>query len=323
MTDILNMPRCATSANKNTAVPTCYLDIKKPVMLILASPDFRITPANRADLQTFKSFLQAQCLLGNLLPVPNLVLSADNSGDVQKSTDAYGNVESVSEGGYDWSFLVKKGGACYNAVLRSFNGIGKYAFIVDSDMNLLGTKDGVNMRPVTGTFMQQKFKLANGTDKTQYISNFSAERPEELNDIDKFAFVAGTDVNGISIDYTSEITGNFDVMITQVAVVLGKATVQAKLMLGGINMGTAFSTALAAAAAWVVKVKATNAAVVPSGVVWNATSEAFEISFTGTGEHTIELASATALAALTPTAVGGAGDPGYDSNVLTVTMPVS
>lgn len=320
MADILNTPRCATSSNLNTGVPECFLDVKKPVMVILAKPSHRITAANRASLATFKSFLQTECLSGRMFPVPNLVMNSDNSEDVTKSTDAYGNMEITKDGAYNWSLFVKGGGTCFNAILRSFNSGGFWAYLVDSDMNFIGTLSGTDIRPATAIFYAPKWKLADGSNPTRYSVDLTLPRPEEINDAGKLAYVAGSDEAGVSIDYPTEIVGNLDVTLTQIANANNAFTVGAKLMCGGTNLYDLFADELAAAAAWSVVNSSTGAAISITGVTKDATNKGWIIAHASSDAAKITSAGAAAWAALTPTPVGGGGESGYDCNTITATL---
>lgn len=320
MTDILNTPRCATSSNKNSGVPECFLDIKKPIMVILAKPSHRITAANRADLATFKAFLQSEALAGNIYPIPNLVMNSDNSEDVTKSTDAYGNMEITKDGAYNWNLFVKKGGACYNAILRSFNYGGFNLYLVDSDINFIGTLQGTDMRAASAIFYTPKFKIANGSDPTRYMIDITLTRPEEINDAGKLAYVAGEDDLGVSIDYPTEIVGNLDVTLRVINNANDALTIGANLMCGRTDLYDLYADELADVDAWKITDASTGAAVTITGVTKDATNKGWILAHAKSGSCKITSTGAAAWAALSPAPVGGGGENGYECDTLTATL---
>lgn len=318
MPDLLNTPICKTSTGGNTGIPTCAFDIKKIVMVILADPSHRITAANRASISTLKGVLQTATLASGtsrIYPIPHVVLQSDNSEDITITTDAYGTKEVARDGDYDWTFLTKKGYACYNASLRKFNYRNMGAYFVDSDMNIFGTMDGTDMRPATLSFFHaMKWKVADGSNATQYMFRLSLSNPEEVNDAGKLAFVACGGDQTTTINFISELNGVIDVTVEQSSVAAGTIDVLAKTSCGKTNLYDDYSTELAAAGAWIVKNASTGAVLTPSGVAANATTEGFTISVTLTGAATVQLQTPAALAALS---VGSSTDGGYESNILT------
>jgi hypothetical protein len=329
MADLLNTPQCGQSANMNTGMPSCYFDPQKLVMVLACDPSFRITPANRADIATLKTFLQAQALLGNIYPIPSLELSADNSEDMTISTSAYGTKKVVKDGDYDWMFEQQAGGACYNAVMRSFNQQNKWPLFIDSNMNLMGTlianpTSGYDIRPVTPSiFYTPKWKVADGSNPTKYMLRIALSRPEEVNDPGKLAYVAcGNALTGI-IDFPSEVVGNLDINVNIITNVVGTTTVGLTTMCGKVNLydTTGYPDAFAKATAWIVKDDAL-AVVTPSGVTKDAVNKGWAVAHAHTGVTYFQTETPTALAALTP-AIGGHGANGYKSDILTVTVPAT
>ncbi len=320
MTDIANTPRCSQSTNLNTGKADCYFEMKKPVMIIAAPMSHRITAANRADLATFKSFLQDEALAGNIFPFRDMILSSDNSEDMTVATDAYGSKRVVKDGDYDWLFETPRGGNCFNAIMRSFNQSNMGVYIIDSDMTFVGTFVTPNgdARPITTSFIYSpKFKIANGTDPSKFYMRVSLPRPEEINDAGKLFFVAGADENDNAIDYPTEIVGNFDVELYIIANANDAVTVGARLACGKTNLYDTYADAMAKAG--VFAVTKSGSPVTVTGVTKDATNKGWILAHATAGECVITSTGAVAWAALSPP-VGGNGESGYVCNSVTETL---
>jgi hypothetical protein len=322
MADIVNIPPCSDSQHLNTGRTDCFIEMQKPVMVILAPMSHRIKAANRADITTFKTFLQAEALAGHIFPLSELVLSADNSEDMSISTDAYGTKKVTKEGDYDWLFESSRGGNCFNAIMRSFNKMGYGAYVIDSDQTLFGTFVTAygDMRPLTTSITYApKFKIANGADSSKYFFRLALSRPEELNDAGKLAYIVGSGET-TSIDYPTEVVGNLDVRLRQIANAADAFTVGANLSCGNADLYDLFADELAAVAAWAVTNASTGATITVTGVTKDATNKGWILAHATAGAAKITSTGAAAWAALTPTAVGGGGENGYECDTITATL---
>ena len=321
--DIMNIPPCSTAKHYNTGRSDCFIEMQKPIMVIFAPMTHRITAANRADLTTFKAFIQAEALAGHVFPISDLVLSADNSEDMTVSTDAYGTKKVSKDGDYDWLFESSTGGNCFNAIMRSFNKMNYGVYVVDSDQTLFGTQvtAGGDMRPVTTSFhYTPKFKIANGTDSSKYYLRVALSRPEEINDAGKLAYIAGNDETGVSIDYPTEVLGNLDVKLSVVTNANDALTIKARLMCGNLDLYDLFDDELANVAAFKATNASTGAAITITGVTKDATNKGWILAHATAAAALVTSTGAVAWAALTPVGVGGSGENGYECDTLAVTL---
>lgn len=311
---ILNEPLCSTRNEGNTGIASCVFSPKNIVGAILVPPNFSYDAAKLADL---KASLQADALLPNkanrIYVLNRFKAITDNSSEVTISESGYGDKDTAREGKYDWTFeLADKGGLCLQRNLRKFNELDKKVLFFDSDNQIIGTSDsegnfiGISL----DFFYASPYKLADGTNPTQYFVRFALKKTSELNDTPAYV-VAGFDIE-------NEIKSIIDLSLTEVAVEAGKATVSVKEYCSKNNIYLAYSDELADPTAWIVKDDA-GVIVVVSGVVAVPATESFELSFTGTGDYTINLVDPTALEVL---GVGGAPDNGFESvAAISVTMP--
>lgn len=309
---IINKPICSTVNNGNTGVPGCYFNPKNIVGLIMVDKNAAFTPAQVAD---FKTTLQTAVLASGtsrIYPIFRFVEVSDNSEEETVATAGYGDKEFVKEGDYDLKFRFIKGGVCLLHNLRKFNHSDMKVLLVDSDNNIFGTQnsDG-NLLGLSCTVFAPKFKFNDGSNATAYYFRLVLGKPEELNDAPGFV--------ACDFNVENEIKGNLDVQLVEVETDLGVATIKLQTACGKTDLYDTYDDEFAAAGMWSV-VDSTGAAVVISGVVKDAVNKAWDISFTGTGVHTINLAAPSVLAAA---GIGGAPENGYEGVALEVTMPVS
>lgn len=318
MTSILNVPACQAAGAGNTGVPPCYFEPKNIVGAIIVHPTKAYTAAQVTDLATFKAALLADALVvgnGRIFPVFRFNAITDNSEDATVQTTGYGEKSISREGDYDWTFQYFDGGACLNANLRKFNDLKYKVFFVDRDNNIFGTKNssGDFVGITTSFIFTHKWKVNDGTNSTTYRIQFSLPKPEEINDAGKLAFVAA------NFDFETEIKGLLDLEVYQISLAFGVATVGVRLNCGKTDLHATYATELADTNLWVVT-DANGATVVISSVTDNPTAGGWDIAFTGTGTHYINLAAPATLAAA---GVGGAPDNGYEGIQLTVSMPLT
>lgn len=310
---IVNIPACSTAIG-NTGVPSCYFVPKKIKGIFLADRSFKIEAANLATEALFQAALQAASLAtgkARIYPVANFEAITDNSEELVKETTGYGFQKITREGLYDFTFEYSEGGMCLHKQLRKFNNSSSLSvFLIDDENKVFGQLvDGDLYGFTAANFFAHKVKMNDGSASAKFMINFQLTDPSELND--RFGIVA------CSFDVTGTIKGILDVTVSQSSVVAGTAKVKLTQVLGGVDLYTDFADLFADTDAWVVKNSA-GATVTVTGAVKNAAISGWDVSFTGTGVHTIQTASATALAAL---GIGGSPDSGYESDVLTVTMP--
>lgn len=310
---ILNKPICASVNNGNTGVPSCYFNPKKIVGMIMVDKTVDFTPA---EIATFKTTLQTAVLASGkarVYPIFRFTELSDNSSDENVSEQGYGDKEITKEGDYDWTFRFIKGGLCLNKNLRKFNNTDMKVLLVDSDNQIFGTKNSSgNMAGLSlAFFYAKKLKISDGSNATMYGVRVSLNKPEELNDSP--AFVA------CDFDVESEVKGNIDVELVEVETALGVATVKLYTNCGRVDLYDTYADEFAAAGMWTCKTS-TGSTVTITGVTKDVNNKAWDISFTGTGVHTLNLAATSVLAAA---GIGGAPDNGYEGIELDVTMPVS
>ncbi len=311
---IVNIPLCTTALG-NTGVPSCYFVPKKIKGIFIVDRSFKIEAANLATEALFKAALQAASLAtgkGRIYPVANFEAITDNSEELQKETTGYGFQKIAREGLYDFTFEYSEGGMCLHKQLRKFNNSSSLAVMMIDDENKLFGQiiDGDLYGFTAGNFFAHKVKMNDGSASAKFMINFQLTDPSELND--RFGIIP------CSFDVTGSIKGILDITVSQSSVVAGTAKVLLTQVLGGSNLYIDFADLFADTDAWVVKNASTGATVTITSVAKNAAISGWDISFTGTGGFTIQTASAAALAAL---GIGGSPDSGYESDVLSVTMP--
>ena len=308
---IINKPTCAAVAEGNTGVPSCFQNIGKITGLILVDKTTTFTPA---EVAAFKTTLQTAVLTagsGRVYPIFRFVEVADNSEDETISTTGYGNKEVANDGSYDWTFRFINGGMCLNAHLRKFNSSDKKIMLVDDSNVVYGTLDSTgNVNGLSGRIYTKKLKINDGSNATQYGVRVMLDKPEELNDAPAFVVC--------DFNIENEILGNLDVQLTEVETALGVATISLQTMCGKVDLYDQYADILDDISLWTVT-KA-GAAVTITSVTKDAVNKAWDIAFTGTGIHEINLAAPSVLAAA---GFGGYPENGYEGIALEVTMPVS
>lgn len=194
--------------------------------------------------------------------------------------------------------------------LRSFNGTTMKVLLVDVNNVIYGTRVATGLAGLTlDLFYAQPWKAADGSNEAMFQLRIGLAKPKELNE--------NVGIVKVAEDVETSVLGILDLELSQLAVVAGKATVGIKTALDKTDIFEVLGDALADGDLWSVK-GPTGAAVSISSVAKSATLSGWDVSFTGTGVHTITLASPADLAAGD---VGGAPDNGYEANSLAVTMP--
>lgn len=313
---ILNIPLCPGNTGGNTGVPTCFFDPGKIKGVIVMAKTKYFTPTNMADEATLLAAMRAATLAtgsARIYPIFRFQAVTDNSEDTVKVTSGYGEVDVAREGNYNWLFEMANGGMCYQKQLRNFNfNSGKWAvMLVDDENKLIGRVDasGNLYGFTTGILHAHPLKINDGSNNTKYNLEIGLPNPKQLND--QFG-----NVPFVTTDIESDVLGLLDVELVQLAVALDKVTIGARLNIGKTDLFADLSTLLADAGLWTCT-KA-GAAVTITGVVASTTYDGWEISFTGTGVHVINLAAPATLAAAH---VGESPNNGYEGIAVSVTMP--
>lgn len=308
---IINTPVCSTVNAGNTGVPGCYFNPKNIVGAIMVDKNATFTAA---EVAVFKTTLQTAVLAAGterVYPIFRFVEVADNSEEETIASSGYGEKEPVKDGDYDLKFRFIKGGLCLLKNLRKFNNTDMKVLLVDSDNNVFGTLNSAGeLCGMTCVIYAPKMKFNDGSNASQYFIRIILNKPEEFNDAPGFVHC--------DFNVENEIKGNLDVELVQHEVDFGVATVKLRTACGKTDLYDTYDDEFAAVGMWTCT-KA-GAAVTITGVAKDATNKAWDISFTGTGVHTLNLAAPSVLAAA---GIGGSPENGYEGIALEVTMPTS
>lgn len=320
MANIINTLNCADGA-KNTGNGSCVLDPKKIIGGIEVPFGAFLTAANLASQSALQAALLAKVTLDSPLlrwyPIWNFEGLEDTSDELTKQTLGYGGEYPVREGYYKWKFQFLVGGLCLLKNLRTHNGSGKYYYFIDSDGVLFGVKSGIGMASILKPvpiqyFYAEPFKINDGSNFTAYKINF-AFMQKYLNDFVGFADTSDFDVTAVAGLQDLSIE-NFN------ALTAGVVKLQVFVGCDHMNLYDMYSAVLAVAANWQVKNKLTGAVINITSVVLDAANKALtftldtaDTDYPGSGaDLTIQLVA--------PTALSTAGMPGYETNILTLTV---
>lgn len=304
----LNTPVCIVATGSNTGVPGCTFAPDKIIGAIITDKSFMVADADIPDIITKLQEAALAAGAGRVHPVFRFEDITDNSEDETISTLGYGTKQVTKDGTYDWSFRMTNG-LCFHNKLRGFNQADKKVFFVDSNNYIYGTRVTGGIQGFTTDFIYAKpFKIADGSNATQFVIRFALGKPAEFNEF--VGFVRS------EVDVENAVKGNIDLELYEIAKVAGKATVGIRTACDKANVYDTLDDEFADGTVWLCT-KA-GADVVITGVVKNAASKGWDVSFAGVGDHVISLVGPAALAAKN---IGGAPDNGYEGNTLTVTMP--
>lgn len=314
---ILNTPTCVVGTG-NTGIPACFLNPKEIIGAILVHKS-KVFDADTdlVSAAAFKAALQAAVMAtgtGKIYPIFRFGEVADNSEDVVINTTGYGNKMPIREGKYDWTFKLMKGGICLQNHLRmfNFNKADWKVLFIDSDNLVYGVKnsDG-DLAGLTLDFLYAyPFKLSDSSKPTDYQIRFALSKIKEFND--------NVGYMQCDFDVEEEVKGLIDLQLEVLATALGKATIGIKTLCDKVDLFETYHTLLASVGLWTCT-KA-GVAVTITGVAASSTVSGWEISFTGTGVHTIGLAAPSVLAAA---GVGGYPENGFEGIPVSATMPTS
>ena len=305
----LNNPGCVLVLGANTGIPGCDFAPDKFVGAILLDKSTIIADADIPSIITKLQELTLATGRDRIHPIFRFEEIADNSEEETVAALGYGSKQVVKEGKYDWSFRIVKGGMCLNNKLRAFNKASKKVLFVDSNNVIYGTRVEGGITGFTMDFFYAKpFKANDASNAAIFNLRFALAKPEEFNE--KVAFVKADQ------DVEESVKGLIDLELVQLAVAAGKATVGIRTACDKVDIFQAFGDALAEGTLW--SVKKDGVAVAITSVVENTTLGGWDVSFVGTGDHVISLASAEDLATAE---IGGYPENGYEAGLLNVTMP--
>lgn len=306
----LNVPKFLVNNGANTANPDFVFAPDKIVGCILVPQSLVIEEADIDDILTTLQDLTLATGKERVYPVFRFEEINDNSAEETVQELGYGSKSVTKDGKYDWSFRQVVGGMILQNALRHFNTVAKRVLLVDSNNVIYGTKSlSGGLMGCTLDFLHAKpWKANDGSNAAIFHLRLALAKPAELNE--DVAFVQ------LDVDVENNLKGVIDLQVTKQATAAGKATVGLRLASDKSSVYDSFDDQLSVAGAWIIK-KA-GSVVTPSTVAKNATTGGWDLTFVGTGEHTISLVTPAALALLN---VGGAPECGYESDTLTVTMP--
>jgi hypothetical protein len=248
-------------------------------------------------------------------PYFNVVNCVDNTADNTKETTDYGVVLDIMHGKPSLTVTMDKRGIRQIQNIFKFEGNkGMSIMLYDKLETLYGKKTpSGTMKGWKVQISANTPKIATGSASMPYSVTFDILEEDAFLNSDRFAFYRfdrGFDLGGA-------VHGVHDVELSLVSAAATTLTIRAEIASTCQNMGDAYSTALAAAGAWIVKNRATGAAVVPAGVTYTAPNFVLAGLTTAT-EYDVSLNTPAALAALA-SPVGNSITGGFESNVLAAT----
>lgn len=301
MTEI-NKLSCGSNA-KNTGVSDCPFDLGFIRKHIKVTKDFEMTPTDVAALQVTLEALLLAPRATRIFPFPNWEQITDNSEDVSLQTYGYGSKSFGRQGDNDWSFDFLDGALCASKNMKTHNGKGYY-LLVDSNLRIIGTKVGDNIKGIPMQMQMLKPKAADGTNATKYASRFIFDANYIWDDIAFIDKVSG--FNPLLLEGLQDV-------ILRVGPTPGTTSAVKLTATTGCDkadMGVLFPTEMLVAANWKGAALAGGATVTPTGV-------AYAPGVDTAGVFTVTFAAAVASVSLVdPVALDTAGISGFESNVL-------
>jgi len=312
MSDILNNPQCAASGN-STGIPSCPINPDIIVGAILTDPNKVYTLTDLADLKAAMIASVMATGTNRIHPIFRFVELTDGTEAETIVTMGYGPKIIVKEGAFDWTFRFMKGGLCFNANLRSFNDLEKAVIFVDNTGKLYGVKtDEGGLR---GFALDQvftaNFKLNDGSAPNKYVIRFLQSNPKEWDTFAMYDPKAQT----VPWDAETALKGILDIELVEVSSGNGEATFKVQTKCDKVNLYDDFSTELADKVLWTLETSAGDSVTITTLVAVPA-SKSFQMTFTGTGSHVVNLVSSALLAAA---GIGGSPSNPYECSALTFT----
>jgi len=239
----------------------------------------------------------------------------DNTADATAEVSDYGNHRGVTYGQHMYSVLLANNG------LHLFQQFAKYAgnkavsvILIDKRGQMFMRKNGTGAKGMPCQVYMEQPKMATGAAASIGMLKIALEEEDAfLNDEKQFVFpLAKTTI------LSDLLHGVHDVRLTQQAIAATSVGITLTLPANFVNLGDYYSTALAAAGAWVVTNKATGAAVVPSGVTYAAATKAFTLAgLTTATTYLVNIAAPAALLALSVPTTASMG--AYEGTAIEIT----
>jgi hypothetical protein len=238
----LNKPLCATEYG-NTGFGDCFLEPSKIIGVIQVPSTFQIAEANLADLQTYLETAVHAAPGSRLYPYHNFISVADNTEDVTINTTDYGSKLFIRDGYYDFTFRYLRGGVLAHNEFAKNEGTGKYFMFYDDNGVLYGYKSGGALKGIPcELFKVLPWRFPSGADAAQYLMRFIIN-PIYMNK-GNLGFVKVTNFN------LFDVQGLQDVSLELVSIASNVAIVKAYSKISAVDMYDAYSTNIAATAAW-------------------------------------------------------------------------
>lgn len=303
----LNRTICVTGG-ANTGVGECPLIPKNIIGMFIVPNNLELTPAQIATLQTTLQGLAANDVPANrIYPVHNFVGLTDNTGELVTETLGYGGIAPITEGKYDWTFRISRGGICLQKALRKFNNKSVRVLFYDASYVLYGTMKGANLMGIPlEMFYALPWTLSDGSGTTAGFNVRVVFDPIYFND--NLGYVE-TSEEGFLL---SEIEGIKEINLVEIAPSAKPVMViQALAGCGGENLFSLYSTELSEVALWDVTNATTGATIAITSVAANAGAEAFTVTIPATVDPVnVKLAPISELEA--------AGIEGYESKTIRI-----
>jgi hypothetical protein len=266
----MNQPVCATSYG-NTGFGDCYFEPDKIAGAIQVPADFEIAESDLADLRGFLEDKTGAPIGTRIFPYGNFISNTDNTEDATINTTDYGNKVKIKDGFYDWLFRYQKGGVMYHNQVQRNGGTGKYFIYYDSKNAILGYRSEGKLKGVPAElFDAVPWKLANGSDTSVYAMHIITN-PFYLNN---------GNLGYIQPDFNvADIHGLQELLIKFVSLAGSAAKVKITSLISGIDMYSAYSTALAQTGAWKAVDQAGNSITI-SNVTLDSVNHAWNVFMT-------------------------------------------
>jgi hypothetical protein len=310
MANLLNNPSCGSSGGA-TGKPSCAVDPKIIVGLILTDTSKTFSAADLADFQTVLGSATVADGKERIHPIFRFVEFTDNSENPTVQTLGYGSKSIVKEGKNDWTFRFQKGAMCLLKNIRKFNNADVKVLFVDEENVIYGvqTDDGGLMGFSTDFVYGHPFKLTDGSKDNEYKIQVVQSKPEEWDNLG--AYYADFDVE-------ENVKGLIELALIEIDVTSNFATIEIDTACDMANVYDDFGSDFADPTVWTVTKVSDGSNVSVATAISQEAGKNYKLGFTATGDVTISLVTPNRLALK---GIGGAPANGYISTVLTVTMP--
>jgi hypothetical protein len=243
----------------------------------------------------------------------------DNTAANAVQTGEYGGTLHVENGKPTLQFRLDERGHAQITNLFKFHGnSGLRVMLLDKGGKLIG-EHNIDNTTFTGhcVKLDVEYKLPQGTNTSDKFLNIRYEDEEAFLNSDKLDFY---DFGNIAY-LKDNLSGIHDVRLELVSASTSSIVIKAKLAATNEDMGDlGYSAAVGQAAALLLVLNSTGAAVNISSVTYSSTAKTYALAGTfTTAPHKLSLKDPTALAAMNPNPLGNSTTGGFESNVLDVT----